>query len=742
MKEKKTYKPLDFEEKWLQSWADRGLYRIDDSSDKPKYYLLEMFPYPSGKLHMGHVRNYTLGDTLARFKRMNGFNVLYPMGFDALGLPAENAAKAYGVHPEKWTLDNITYMEGQQKRLGFSYDWDREVITCLDRYYRWNQWIFIQLFNKGLAYKKKAPVNWCENCQTVLANEQVQDGRCWRCKSHVIQKELSQWFFKITAYADELLDGLNTLDGWPEKVKTMQENWIGKSTGMEIDFPIEGSNETIRIYTTRPDTVFGITYMALAPEHPKALEWVKNYQKDVSDPKTKKGVYTGKNFKNPFTGDILPIWIADYVLMGYGSGAIMAVPAHDERDRDFAEANGLSVKDAPLATEKDYEGRGKKTVNYRLRDWLLSRQRYWGTPIPIVYCDACGMVPEANLPVLLPKDVDFKVQGNPLDSLASFVNTQCPTCGKAARRETDTMDTFVDSSWYFLRYCSPKDDTQPFDKKEAEKWLPVDQYIGGVEHAVLHLLYSRFFTKALRDLGLVDIDEPFRRLMTQGMVLKDGSKMSKSVGNVVDPNTIIEKYGADTARLFILFGAPPERDLDWSDKGVEGCFRFLSRVYRLCSEPEEFPLKADLQKQLHKTIKSVTDDIERFSYNTAIARLMELVNFMYLNGADAKGIEILLTLLAPFAPFISEELWKGKESIHLQTWPSYDPALIVDEMVTVVVQINGKVRDKLEISRDISKEEIEKMALTNEKIQKYLGGKPADKIIYVPNKILNIVCAN
>jgi leucyl-tRNA synthetase len=795
------YKPQDSEPKWIEFWKTQNLYATQDDSQKPHYYVLEMFPYPSGKLHMGHVRNYALGDTLARFKRMQGFNVLYPMGYDSLGLPAENAAKAKDVHPETWTLARIEEMKAQQIRLGLSYDWDRLVVTCLPEYYRWNQWFFLKLYEKGLAYKKKAPVNWCISCQTVLANEQVEDGKCWRCKTVVVPKELEQWFFKITAYADDLLKGIDQLKGWPDKVRLMQENWIGKSTGVEINFPVQNSSEVLTVYTTRPDTVFGITYVVLAPEHPKVMEWVKGtpYEQEtkalIETVKTqtkiergdmtrpKQGVFTGKYAISPFTNEPVPIWIADYVLMDYATGAVMAVPAHDERDYAFAKAYNLPIRqviqDKDVAAEDachtgpgtmvnsgefndldnhtfkqkiadviETKNWGTKKINFKLRDWLLSRQRYWGTPIPIVYCESCGMVPvpETQLPVKLPKNVSFQGEGNPLDSVKDFVHTPCPTCQKPAKRETDTMDTFVDSSWYFMRYCSPKDATQPFDKNEAQKWLPVNQYIGGVEHAVLHLLYARFFTRALKDLGCIDIEEPFEKLLTQGMVLKDGSKMSKSVGNTVDPGVIIDKYGADTARLFILFGAPIERDLDWSDTGVEGSFRFLGRVYRLCTDLAKYPLKAgqeiELEKQLHRYTQKVTQDIETFSYNTAISKLMELVNWFYLNGCTTAAAQQLVLLLAPFAPFMAEELWSffgQKESVHQQPWPSFDPALCKADTVTIVIQINGKVRETLSFPAGVSQDDVEKEAFASDKIQKFLDGQQVVKKIFVPNKLLNVV---
>ncbi|MCP4049797.1 MAG: leucine--tRNA ligase [bacterium] len=799
------YKPDKIENRWLEDWQDRDLYKTLDQSEKPDYYILEMFPYPSGKLHMGHVRNYTLGDTLARFKRMSGYNILYPMGYDSLGLPAENAARNHNTHPEKWTLDRIEEMRKQQVRLGFSYDWSREVVTCLDKYYRWNQWLFLKFYEKGLAYKKKAPVNWCATCQTVLANEQVENGKCWRCKDSVSQKELEQWFFKITDYAEELLSDIEKLKEWPEKVCLMQKNWIGKSTGVELFFKVRDSEEIIKVFTTRPDTVYGITYMVLAPEHPRVIEWVKGteYEKDVmtclekvrtetkiertDETKPKEGVFTGKYFICPYSGEEHPVYISNYVLMDYGTGAVMAVPAHDQRDFEFARKNKLPVKvvitpenetlDPVSMTEAfigsgiminsgeyngmdsekfkskivdviEDKGYGRKTVNYKLRDWLLSRQRYWGTPIPVIYCKDCGTVPlkEEDLPVKLPANVVFKGTGNPLDKVKDFVACKCPVCNQSAVRETDTMDTFVDSSWYFIRYCSPQENTMPFTRELVEKWLPVDQYIGGVEHAVLHLLYSRFFVKAIRDLGLCDIDEPFKRLLTQGMVLKDGVKMSKSLGNTVDPGDIIEKYGADTARIFILFGAPVERDLDWSENAVEGSFRFLGRVFRLCTDIKSHPLKKgqykELEKQVHKCIKSVTDDISRFSYNTAISRLMELVNFMYLNGTKKEFVEKLVLLMAPFAPFIAEEIWHYlgyEDSVHIQSWPKYDESLIVDDVVTIVIQVSGKVRDKMELSRGAPEEAVKKSAFEREKIKKYLVDTAIMKIIFVPDKLINIV---
>ncbi|MFC1617347.1 leucine--tRNA ligase [Candidatus Margulisiibacteriota bacterium] len=799
------YKPLDYEEKWLQKWEQDRLYYLTEDPRKKNYYVLEMFPYPSGKLHMGHVRNYAIGDTLARYKKMKGYNVLHPMGYDSLGLPAENAAIKHQVHPEEWTLARIEEMKEQQKRLGLSYDWDRIVTTCLPEYYHWNQWIFIKMYEKGLAYKKKAPVNWCGSCNTVLANEQVENDKCWRCKSIVEAKDLEQWFFKITDYADELLKDLKKLDGWPDKVKLMQENWIGKSIGVEIDFQIKDTKDKIRVYTTRPDTVYGITYMVLAPEHSKVKEWIKDTEYEtkvleyiekikhesrgdrIDESKVKEGVFTGKYFISPFTGEAHPIWVSDYVLMEYGTGAVMAVPAHDQRDFEFAKKNNLPIK-VVIQPEKqelsadtmdsaylepgimvnsaqfnkltslkfkevisDYieeNNLGVKKVNFKLRDWLLSRQRYWGTPIPMIYCEKCGIVPEKeeNLPVELPKNIQFTGQGNPLDKVTEFVNCVCPKCGAAAYRETDTMDTFVDSSWYFLRYLDPKATNLPFNKEKAKNWMPVNQYIGGVEHAVMHLLYARFFTKILRDIGLVSLDEPFEKLLTQGMVIKDGAKMSKSIGNTVDPGLIINKYGADTARIFILFGAPVERDLDWSDTGVEGCFRFLGRVFRIVKEKEVHVIKkekaVELEKLIHKTIKKVSEDIERFSYNTAISKLMEFVNFMYLNGTNNEALKTLVHLIAPFAPFLAEELWQeyGKgTSVHLENWPEYNAELVKDETLTIVISVNGKVRDRFETARDTNKEELETKALARERILNYTDGKQVIKVIVVPNKLVNIV---
>lgn len=795
------YKPQVFEKKWLKKWDTTKPNQTPEPSKNPKKYILEMFPYPSGKLHMGHVRNYSLGDVLARYYRMNGYDVLHPIGYDALGLPAENAAKKHGIHPEEWTLKNIKDMNLQLKELGFSYDWDREIKTCSPDYYKWNQWIFIQLFKKGLAYKKLAPVNWCTTCQTVLANEQVENNQCWRCKGVIEQRHLNQWFFKITTYADELLADLNQLDGWPNKVKTMQENWIGKSVGVEINFNIVGEPKPITVFTTRPDTVYGITYLVLSHEHPLVDQWTtgtpleenvhqlketisQSNSSDSSTNPSKHGLFIGKYAINPLTNESIPIWISDYVLMGYGTGAVMAVPAHDQRDFEFAKTHNLPIKpvihptthrlDANTMTEAytdsgimeldtDDNGLtsdefkpkithiidqkyGKKTTTYRLRDWLLSRQRYWGTPIPIIQCTQCGPqpVPESDLPIELPKNVSFNQDGNPLDSVNSFINTTCPKCNQPAKRETDTMDTFVDSSWYFLRYLCPHNTNQPVSPELANHWLAVDQYIGGVEHAILHLLYARFFTKVLRDLGLTNQSEPFKNLLTQGMVLKDGSKMSKSVGNTVDPSDIIQTYGADTARLFILFAAPPERDLDWSDTGVEGIYRFLSRVYRLAINPSEFPIKDEeiIQQTLHQTIKAVTTDIERFHYNTAISRMMELVNTIYKFGTTQPVTKTLITLLAPFVPFITEELWEKlghSTSVHDESWPVFDPKLIEKKDVTIIFQINGKLRDKGIFQLNTTQDEVERTAKQSPKVAKYIESGTVIKTIFVQNKLLNIV---
>ena len=816
------YNFSEIEKKWQTKWAEDDVFKVTEDPDKEKYYVLEMFPYPSGKLHMGHVRNYSIGDVLARFKKMKGFNVLHPMGWDSFGLPAENAAIKHGVEPSKWTWENIGEMREQLKELGLSYDWDREVATCHPDYYKWMQWIFIQFYKKGLAYKKENPVNWCPSCQTVLANEQVVDGKCERCKTLVGKKDLSQWYFKITDYAERLLDNLEELPGWPNKVKLMQKNWIGKSIGAEVTFEIDGFDKGLDVFTTRPDTLYGVTYMVMAPEHPYLKELVagSEYEEPVnayvdkvqhmsdiertSTTNEKTGQFTGRYAINPLTGKKVPIFISDYVLMDYGTGAIMAVPAHDQRDFDFAKKfdleiipvvdsddpevdvydlkaafaaegtminsemfNGMNNKEAieKIIDYLEEKKIGKKSINYKLRDWLISRQRYWGTPIPMIHCDDCGWVPEKeeNLPVLLPADVQFTGKGeSPLATSKTFVNTTCPVCGKPARRELDTMDTFLDSSWYFLRYCDPKNTEAPFSKEKVDYWMNVDQYIGGVEHAILHLMYARFFQMALYDLGLVSTEEPFKNLLTQGMVIKDGAKMSKSLGNVVSPAEIIDKYGADTARLFILFAAPPERELDWSDKGVEGSFRFINRVYRMVYDfsqnysevPESYEISGDADKNmaywLNYAIKKVSDDIgERFNFNTAISTIMELVNEMYrykegtVNpGLFGAAIKDLIIMLAPFVPHVTEEMWEhlGYEgSVHDQNWPEYDEKALVKDTVEIVVQVNGKIKEKLDIAGGLSREEMEKTAMENEKVKGLIKGKNVVKVIAVPGKLINIV---
>ena len=816
------YNFSEIEKKWQTKWAEGDVFKVTEDPDKEKYYVLEMFPYPSGKLHMGHVRNYSIGDVLARFKKMKGFNVLHPMGWDSFGLPAENAAIKHGVEPSKWTWENIGEMREQLKELGLSYDWDREVATCHPDYYKWMQWIFIQFYKKGLAYKKENPVNWCPSCQTVLANEQVVDGKCERCKTLVGKKDLSQWYFKITDYAERLLDNLEELPGWPNKVKLMQKNWIGKSIGAEVTFEIDGFDKGLDVFTTRPDTLYGVTYMVMAPEHPYLKELVagSEYEEPVnayvdkvqhmsdiertSTTNEKTGQFTGRYAINPLTGKKVPIFISDYVLMDYGTGAIMAVPAHDQRDFDFAKKfdleiipvvdsddpevdvydlkaafaaegtminsemfNGMNNKEAieKIIDYLEEKKIGKKSINYKLRDWLISRQRYWGTPIPMIHCDDCGWVPEKeeNLPVLLPADVQFTGKGeSPLATSKTFVNTTCPVCGKPARRELDTMDTFLDSSWYFLRYCDPKNTEAPFSKEKVDYWMNVDQYIGGVEHAILHLMYARFFQMALYDLGLVSTEEPFKNLLTQGMVIKDGAKMSKSLGNVVSPAEIIDKYGADTARLFILFAAPPERELDWSDKGVEGSFRFINRVYRMVYDfsqnysevPESYEISGDADKNmaywLNYAIKKVSDDIgERFNFNTAISTIMELVNEMYrykegtVNpGLFGAAIKDLIIMLAPFVPHVTEEMWEhlGYEgSVHDQSWPEYDEKALVKDTVEIVVQVNGKIKEKLDIAGGLSREEMEKTAIENEKVKGLIEGKNVVKVIAVPGKLINIV---
>lgn len=811
------------EEKWQQQWETDNSYRVVEDDSKEKYYVLEMFPYPSGRIHMGHVRNYSIGDVVARYKRMRGFNVLHPMGWDAFGMPAENAAQKHNTHPAKWTYENVEYMRSQLKQLGLSYDWQREFATCDPDYYRWEQKIFIEMYHKGLVYQRVTTVNWCETCQTVLANEQVIDGACWRCDEPVEPRHMNGWFFKITNYTDELLEDLKTLDGWPEKVATMQNNWIGESTGLSCDFNVIDSDETIPIFTTRPDTIYGVTFMSLAPEHPlldKLLQGtsteagVKQFIKEIVREKQrqslqeepeKKGMFTGRYCRNPFNGDEVPIYVANFVLMEYGTGAVMAVPAHDQRDFEFARAYDLPIKPVvvPEGVELDPQkmeeastipgvlidsgsftgldsvaaqqeiinfagskGFGGPLTTYRLRDWGISRQRYWGAPIPMIHCSSCGVVPVPlqDLPVLLPEDKDTASdECRPLSQRPEFIKTQCPSCGGEARRETDTMDTFVESSWYFARFACPDSSETPLDYHKCAYWLPVDQYIGGVEHAILHLLYSRFFTKVLRDLGYLAIAEPFTNLLTQGMVIKDGAKMSKSKGNVVDPDQLIGQYGADTVRLFSLFAAPPERDLEWNAQGVEGASRFLNRVYRLVVDisgdgfgtGENFTsVDGALERKLHQTIKKVTYDIEDdFHFNTAISAIMELFNSLSASlGADTKpsarhqtvvdAIKTMLLLLYPMVPHFSSELWQMMgftETPENLPWPEFDEEKTKEEEITLVVQVNGKVRSKIQVSADISDSDLQEKAMTDEKVQRFIEGKTVKKVIVVKKKLVNIV---
>jgi len=860
------YHPQAIETKWQNRWQVDKLFNVVEKPDQKKYYLLEMFPYPSGKIHMGHVRNYTIGDVVARYKRMRGFNVLHPMGWDAFGMPAENAAIANNTHPAKWTYENIDAMRAQLKRLGFSYDWDRELATCRPEYYRWEQWLFLKMAQKGMAYRKESYVNWCEPCQTVLANEQVEAGMCWRCGKPVRQKKLWQWFFKITDFAEDLLVHCDMLPGWPDKVTTMQRNWIGKSIGAEIRFPVEDSESSISVFTTRQDTVFGATFMCLAPEHPlvpqlaagtdqkaavdafverislqeRSSKAIENYEKE--------GVFTGAYCINPMNGRRMPVYTANFALMEYGTGAVMSVPAHDQRDFDFArkydlpivvvvsppderldgdtmdaaysgdgtmvnsgDFDGMGNRDAmeAIAALMEKNGIGKKTVSFRLRDWGISRQRYWGAPIPMIHCDSCGIVPvpEADLPIVLPEDADLLEGGrSPLPALEDFIRSRCPRCGREdARRETDTMDTFVESSWYFERYCSPRCETAMFDKDAVDYWMPVDQYIGGVEHAILHLLYSRYFTRVLASLGLVGFKEPFTRLLTQGMVCKettacpahgflfpeqvvDGDdarrtclqcgqpvavgrveKMSKSKKNVIDPNVLLDQYGADTTRLFCLFAAPPERDLEWSAQGVEGSYRFLQRVWRLAerwlpllTEPVSgaidinamSPSLKELHRKTHETIKRVTQDIEeRFHFNTVISAVMELVNAIQaIDESESEGagccqtlrfaLETTVLLLSPIVPHFCEELWASlghDKSVLLSPWPTFDDAATVKDEVEVVVQINGKLRSRFSISLDADEGTLERTALADERIVRFIDGKPVKKVITVKNKLVNIV---
>lgn len=822
------YAPHDIEAKWQKYWEENKTFKVEMDKDKPKSYVLEMFPYPSGNLHMGHVRNYSIGDVIARFRTMKGFNVLHPMGWDSFGMPAENAAIKHNIPPKKWTLENIANMTRQLKALGLSYDWDREVTTCKEDYYKWTQWFFELFYKRGLAVKKESAVNWCDTCNTVLANEQVIDGKCWRCDHEVVKKDLSQWFFKITDYADELLKDLDLLPGWPERVKTMQHNWIGRSEGLEFSFEIPALNDTVAVYTTRPDTAYGVTFMALAAEHPLIKKICENNPKAdeinafcervrnqseierTSSESEKEGVFTGVYCINPFTGRKVEIWVTNYVLYDYGTGAVMGVPTGDQRDWMFADKYGIEkiVTICPIGKElkleemtcayeekegmlvnsgeftgmemhkamsaimdkAEAEGFGKRRVNYRLRDWLISRQRYWGAPIPIIYCPHCGevLVPEDQLPVRLPEDVSFNAGAkSPLATSEEFVHCKCPKCGADATRETDTMDTFLCSSWYYLRYTDAHNDKMPFDKELNNYWGPVDQYIGGIEHAILHLLYSRFFVKVLRDAGLVDYDEPFSNLLTQGMVIKDGAKMSKSLGNVVSPEEILSKYGADTARLFILFAAPPERELEWSDQGVEGSFRFLNRIWRIVQAFEAVLAQKvteydhsnlseadkDLRRVLHSSIKKVTNDIEtRFNFNTAISTMMELVNALYAYKEAAKepnaglvyeAISDLIKMMSPFVPHITEELWRGaidaNSSVHEQSWPECDEEALKVDNVEIVLQVNGKVRGRLTVPAEATKEELEKIAMADANVQAHIGDATVRKFICVPGRLVNIV---
>lgn len=824
------YEPNDIESKWQAYWEENKTFKVERDSSKEKFYLLEMFPYPSGRIHMGHVRNYTIGDTLARFKRMKGFNVIHPLGWDAFGMPAENAAIKNNTHPAEWTFENIRTMREQIKRLGLSYDWDREIATCHPGYYKWNQWVFLKFLEKGIAYRKNSTINWCEACQTVLANEQVVDGCCWRCDNEVLQKQQEGWFFKITDYADRLLEGCKSLAGkWPDQVLTMQTNWIGKSYGAEVDFKIKDSDEAIKVFTTRPDTLYGAMFMVLAPEHPLTIKLSRGTEQEsaidafvkkvnlqdtiarTSETGEKEGVFTGTYAINPLTGESVPVWTANFVLMDYGTGAIMSVPAHDQRDLDFARKYNLPVRvviqpkgetldennmtqaysaDGAMIHSKAFDGLigqearskvceylekeniGKATVNFRLRDWGVSRQRYWGTPIPVVHCATCGIVPVDydQLPVELPLDAQLGEKGqSPLHTLESFYKTVCPKCKAPAKRETDTLDTFFCSSWYFDRYTSPRQEDKPFDPEDNNYWMPVDQYVGGIEHAILHLLYSRFFNLVLNDLELTKAKEPFDHLLTQGMVIKDGAKMSKSKGNVVDPDEIIKTYGADTARVFILFAAPPVKDLEWSEQGVEGCYRFLKRVWRIFSDfvdevkttapaDENFSTSVKELKELrritHITLRRVTEDIEkRMQFNTAIAAIMELVNHLYhfkewkenQNTIDSASViresmEVLTLTLSPFAPHIAEEMASLLNfSCPEKPWPLYKEELTQTDEILIVLQVNGKVRQKLQIGTGISDEDLKSLALSDPKIQEWTQDKEIKKVIIVPKKLVNIV---
>jgi len=829
-----NYKPLVIEQEVQKAWEDSGVFNVSESSTQEKYYCLSMFPYPSGKLHMGHVRNYTIGDVISRYQRMLGKNVMQPMGWDAFGLPAENAAMQHGVHPADWTYENIDYMRDQLKRLGFGYDWKREIATCDPFYYRWEQWFFIKLLEKGLVYKKTAPVNWCPHDMTVLANEQVIDGCCWRCDTPVERKEIAQWFLKITDYADELLQSLETLDGWPEQVKTMQANWIGRSEGVEMDFQVADMEQPLKIYTTRPDTLMGVTYLAVAAEHPLAHKAAENQPELMAfineckvmetseaamETMEKRGVDSGIKAIHPITGEQVPVWIANFVLMGYGTGAVMSVPAHDQRDFEFAKKYGIAIKQVIFARDGENDdcmdgggramqgaiaddcseqayttkgilrnsgefdgltseqaftaiaetlekaGKGQRKTNFRLRDWGVSRQRYWGAPIPVIYCDDCGTVPvpEQDLPVELPRDVVLDGSQSPLVAHPTFSHVNCPACGKAARRETDTFDTFMESSWYFARFASSGSANSMTDEN-ANYWLPVDQYIGGIEHAILHLLYARFYTKLLRDEGLLVCDEPFKKLLTQGMVLKDGSKMSKSKGNTVDPQALIDQYGADTVRLFIMFAAPPEQSLEWSDSGVEGAFRFLKRLWKQAylhinaggstQKVDKQALTEDQQavrRQLHQTIQKVTDDLgRRYTFNTAIAANMELVNALSRFNDDSENgkavrqeaLEAIVLMLSPIVPHICHQLWLDlghQQAVVGESWPEVDITALELDSLELVIQVNGKLRSKISVSTTASKDEVEAMALADENVKRFIEDKPVKKVIVVPKKLVNIV---
>ena len=816
----KPYDHQAIEVSLAESWtADPKLYQNDEGSGRPRYYVLEMLPYPSGRLHMGHVRNYSIGDALARYQWMRGYDVLHPMGWDAFGLPAENAAIKNKMHPRDWTTSNIAHMKTQLKRMGFSYDWEREISTCEPEYYRWNQWFFLKMYERGLAYRKHALVNWCPECATVLANEQVENGCCWRHETTPVeQRALEQWFLKTTQYADELLDHMSQLEGgWPDRVLTMQRNWIGRSEGTEVDFTLKGSGRKIRVFTTRVDTIYGATCVILAPEHALSkelcaqsaeLESKRKFMVDEQARKdpgelAKEGFFIGHFAVNPYNGEEVPIWVGNFVLMGYGTGAIMAVPAHDERDFEFCkkydinirpvirpvdgelakleemqlaftdygvveqsgEWSGLTSEEARrvMTAKAEAEDFGKGAITYRIKDWGVSRQRYWGTPIPMIHCPSCGVVPvpEDQLPVVLPLNIEITGRGrSPLENVAEFVDVSCPKCGAAARRETDTMDTFVDSSWYFFRYCDPRNGARPFDPGVVKEWFPIDQYIGGVTHAILHLIYSRFWCKVMRDLGLVSVDEPAKNLFTQGMVLKGGMVMSKSKGNIVDPDDMIAKYGADTCRLFTLFAAPPERDMEWDESAVEGQYRFIGRVYRFVTrnmERAEFNGKAEPATQadrkalrkIHQTVRKVTQDFDsRWHFNTSIAALMELTNELYTLEKDmsgpvlGEGIEKLVLMMQPFAPFVSQELWGelGRSGLTFrQTWPSFSEELAREDEVEVPVQVNGKLRSRIVVPLETARETLEAMALNDEKVRNFIGAGKVVKVVVVPGKLVNVV---